>query len=41
MEFSEVGMLTSVSDYHIFLKLGKTRKQAFDMYAGMAKKLNG
>ena len=41
MEFSEVGMLTSVSDYHIFLKLGKTRKQAFDMYVGMAKKLNG
>ena len=35
MEFSEVGMLTSVSDYHIFLKLGKTRKQAFDMYVDL------
>ncbi len=38
MEFDEVGMLTSVSDYHIFLKLGKTRKQAMDMYLGMAEK---
>ncbi len=32
MEFKEVGMLTSISDYHVFLKLGKTRKQAMDMY---------
>lgn len=32
MEFDETGMLTSVSDYHIFLKLGKTRRQAMDMY---------
>ena len=32
MEFDEVGMLTSVSDYHIYLKLGKTRKQAMDDY---------
>jgi isopropylmalate/homocitrate/citramalate synthase len=32
MEFDEVGMLTSVSDYHIFLKLGKTRKQAVEGY---------
>lgn len=32
MEFDETGMLTSVSDYHIFLKLGKTRQQAMDMY---------
>ncbi len=32
MEFREVGMLTSISDYHVFLKLGKTRKQAMDMY---------
>ena len=32
MEFSEVGMLTSVSDYHIFLKLGKTREQAMNDY---------
>lgn len=36
MEFEEVGMLTSVSDYHIFLKLGKTRKQAMDDYLRMA-----
>ena len=36
MEFDETGMLTSVSDYHIFLKLGKTRRQAFDMYVDMA-----
>ncbi|WP_291438645.1 cache domain-containing protein [Desulfovibrio sp.] len=36
MEFDETGMLTSVSDYHIFLKLGKTRQQAMDMYVGMA-----
>ncbi len=37
MEFNEVGMLTSVSDYHIFLKLGKTRQQAMDMYVDMAR----
>ena len=36
MEFDETGMLTSVSHYHIFLKLGKTRQQAMDMYVGMA-----
>ena len=36
MEFDEVGMLTSVSDYHIFLKLGKTRQQAMDMYLDVA-----
>ncbi|MDE5833194.1 MAG: histone-lysine N-methyltransferase [Desulfovibrio sp.] len=35
MEFSETGMLTSVSDYHIFLKLGKTRRQAMDMYVDL------
>lgn len=35
MEFEETGMLTSVSDYHIFLKLGKTRKQAMEMYLGL------
>ena len=28
MDFDEVGLLTSVSDYHIYLKLGKTRQQA-------------
>ena len=32
MEFDEVGMLTSVSDYHIYLKLGKDRRQAMDDY---------
>lgn len=32
MEFDEVGLLTSVSDYHVFLKLGKTREQAMDDY---------
>lgn len=36
MEFDEVGMLTSVSDYHIFLKLGKNRQQALDDYARLA-----
>ncbi|MDR1945975.1 MAG: histone-lysine N-methyltransferase [Desulfovibrio sp.] len=36
MEFAETGMLTSVSDYHIFLKLNKTRKQAMDMYVALA-----
>ena len=36
MEFDEVGMLTSVSDYHVFLKLGKTRKQAMDSYLKLA-----
>lgn len=36
MEFDEVGMLTSVSDYHIFLKLGKTRQQAMDGYLKLA-----
>ena len=28
----ETGILTSASDYHIFLKLRKTRKKAMDMY---------
>ncbi|MDR1856875.1 MAG: histone-lysine N-methyltransferase [Desulfovibrio sp.] len=32
MGFTETGLLTSVSDYHIFLKLNKTRQQAMDMY---------
>lgn len=32
MEFDEVGLLTSVSDYHIYLKLGKTRQQAMNDY---------
>lgn len=37
MEFGETGMLTSVSDYHIFLKLGKTRQQAMNMYLDLAR----
>lgn len=37
MEFDETGLLTSVSDYHIFLKLGKTRQQALDMYLDLAR----
>ena len=36
MEFEETGMLTSVSDYHIFLKLGKTRSEAMRMYVDLA-----
>ena len=32
MEFDEVGLLTSMSDYHIFLKFGKTREQAMNDY---------
>lgn len=32
MGIKETGILTSVSDYHIFLKLGKTRKEAMDSY---------
>lgn len=37
MEFKETGMLTSVSDYHIFLKLGWTRQQALDQYVDLAR----
>jgi isopropylmalate/homocitrate/citramalate synthase len=32
---SETGILTSCSDYHIFLKLGWTRRQALDNYIGV------
>lgn len=35
MEFEEVGMLTSVSDYHIYLKLGKDRQKAMDDYLAL------
>ncbi len=35
MEFPEVGMLTSVSDYHIYLKLGKDRQKAMDDYLAL------
>ncbi len=34
---SETGILTSVSDYHIFLKLNKNRRQAMDDYLGVVK----
>ena len=37
MKLPETGILTSCSDYHIFLKLGKTRKQALAMYLDTAK----
>ncbi len=33
----ETGILTSCSDYHIFLKLKKSRRQALDMYLDIAK----
>jgi len=33
----ETGILMSVSDYHIFLKLNKNRRQAFEDYTAMAK----
>ncbi|MDR2050845.1 MAG: histone-lysine N-methyltransferase [Deltaproteobacteria bacterium] len=36
MEFREVGLLTSVSDYHIYLKLGWDRRKAFDNYIRIA-----
>ncbi len=35
MEFTEVGMLTSVSDYHIYLKLKKDRQKAMDDYLAL------
>jgi isopropylmalate/homocitrate/citramalate synthase len=37
MGLNETGILTSVSDYHIFLKLKKSRKQAMDMYLDVAR----
>jgi isopropylmalate/homocitrate/citramalate synthase len=37
MGLKETGVLTSCSDYHIFLKLRKTRKQAMDDYLGIVK----
>jgi isopropylmalate/homocitrate/citramalate synthase len=33
----ETGILTSASDYHIFLKLRKTRRKAMDEYLGIVK----
>jgi isopropylmalate/homocitrate/citramalate synthase len=35
----ETGILTSASDYHIFLKLNKNRKQAMDDYLGIVKSI--
>lgn len=37
MELPETGILTSVSDYHIFYKLNLTRRQAFDQYLSIVK----
>lgn len=37
MGLSETGILTSASDYHIFLKLRKTRSQALNTYLDIAK----
>ena len=37
MELDETGILTSCSDYHIFLKLQKTRRQALDGYLDIAR----
>ncbi|AFM23971.1 triose-phosphate isomerase [Desulfomonile tiedjei] len=34
---TETGILTSVSDYHIFLKMGLDRKKAFDKYTDMVR----
>ena len=36
MGLAETGILTSCSDYHIFHKLKKTRREAFDEYLGLA-----
>jgi len=36
-ELKETGILTSVSDYHIFLKLKKSRKKAMDDYLDIVK----
>ncbi len=37
MGLSETGILTSASDYHIFLKLRKTRAQAMNLYLDVVK----
>jgi len=37
MGLSETGILTSISDYHIFLKLRKTRAQAMEKYLHVAR----
>ena len=35
----ETGILTSASDYHIFLKLNKTRKEALEEYLGIVRSI--
>lgn len=35
----ETGILTSVSDYHIFLKLNSNRRKVMDMYLGVVKSM--
>jgi citrate (Re)-synthase len=37
MGLKETGILTSCSDYHIFLKLKKTRRQAYEDYLGVVR----
>jgi isopropylmalate/homocitrate/citramalate synthase len=37
MGLKETGVLTSVSDYHIFLKLGLDRRKCLDKYLGVVK----
>ena len=37
MELKETGILTSASDYHIYLKMGLTRRKALDEYLGIVK----
>ncbi len=37
MGLKETGILTSASDYHIFLKLNLNRRQALDKYLGLVK----
>lgn len=39
MGIKETGVLMSCSDYHIFGKLGKTRRQVFDMYLKAAEEI--
>ncbi|MFA7465197.1 MAG: histone-lysine N-methyltransferase, partial [Syntrophales bacterium] len=39
MGLKETGILTSVSDYHVFLKLGKKRSQVMDCYLGIVKSI--
>ncbi|MHB8090768.1 MAG: histone-lysine N-methyltransferase [Syntrophales bacterium] len=39
MGLKETGILTSVSDYHIFLKLNKNRRQALDDYLAVVRSI--